>query len=226
MTADGTAVPTPAQRMRELADGTLQALRDARPLFHKEADFQHAFAWELHSRHPDAQIRLERRLSVGSNERVDVIVRLDARTYAVELKYKTARFDAEVGGERFLLSDQAAEDESNFLYVWDIVRLERLVALGEISAGAAVMITNQPTFWAGKRRRAGTTPADLYFRLVEGRELAERIAWAGGAWWRGKYPEHVDLVGRYPVAWQPYSAVEGAGRGEFRSLTSIVAAAG
>ena len=34
-------------------------LSTARPIFHSEADFQHAFAWQLHERLPDCQIRLE-----------------------------------------------------------------------------------------------------------------------------------------------------------------------
>ena len=37
----------------------MAALARVRPLFHSEADFQHAFAWQLHSAHPDARIRLE-----------------------------------------------------------------------------------------------------------------------------------------------------------------------
>jgi len=34
---------------------TMAALALVRPLFHSEADFQHAFAWQLHSAHPDAR---------------------------------------------------------------------------------------------------------------------------------------------------------------------------
>ena len=36
----------------------MAALARMRPLFHSEADFQHAFAWQLRSAHPDARIRL------------------------------------------------------------------------------------------------------------------------------------------------------------------------
>jgi hypothetical protein len=40
----------------------LEAMRDLstqRPIFHSEADFQHALAWYFHQQFPDAHIRLE-----------------------------------------------------------------------------------------------------------------------------------------------------------------------
>jgi hypothetical protein len=40
-------------------ESTLTALAFERRIFHSEADFQHALAWKLHERHPDAKIRLE-----------------------------------------------------------------------------------------------------------------------------------------------------------------------
>ncbi len=30
-----------------------------RPIFHSEADFQHALAWQIHEAMPDCEIRLE-----------------------------------------------------------------------------------------------------------------------------------------------------------------------
>ncbi len=40
-----------------------------------------------------------------------------------------------------------------------------------------------------------------------------------------KLPEAVELTGRYPLAWAPYSMVPGAGRGEFRWTHALVARA-
>ena len=34
-------------------------LSKSRPIFHSEADFQHALAWQIHERLPDCQVRLE-----------------------------------------------------------------------------------------------------------------------------------------------------------------------
>ena len=38
----------------------LTALAKQRPIFHSEADFQHAIAWEMHKHLPRASVRLER----------------------------------------------------------------------------------------------------------------------------------------------------------------------
>jgi hypothetical protein len=44
----------------ELIPDVLTTLAQQRLLFHSEADFQHAFAWEIHKRLPQALVRLER----------------------------------------------------------------------------------------------------------------------------------------------------------------------
>ncbi len=48
--------------------GALGRLSAVRPIFHSEADFQHALAWTIQLQHPDATIRLEirpERVAVG-----------------------------------------------------------------------------------------------------------------------------------------------------------------
>jgi hypothetical protein len=40
-------------------ENTLPSLSRERPIFHSEADFQHALAWHIHPRHPDTRVRLE-----------------------------------------------------------------------------------------------------------------------------------------------------------------------
>ncbi|MDE2142791.1 MAG: hypothetical protein KGJ84_10300 [Elusimicrobia bacterium] len=67
-----------------------------RPLFHSEADFQHALAWEIRSRLPDAKIRLEYRPSGFDRMYVDMwVVLADGTPFAIELKYKTRAFSYE-----------------------------------------------------------------------------------------------------------------------------------
>ena len=68
---------------------TLAAQRKA---YHSEADFQHAFAWEVHRQFPKSSVRLERPLSVnGKPLHLDFFIQLTNRVMAVELKYKTRK---------------------------------------------------------------------------------------------------------------------------------------
>src|SRR5437764_4611807 len=71
--------------------GLLDRLSAERPIFHSEADFQHALAWLIHSEHPNAQIRLETRPERGI--RLDLLVVVGGERIAIELKYLVARFE-------------------------------------------------------------------------------------------------------------------------------------
>lgn len=71
-------------------DQLLRGLAERRPVFHSEADFQHAFAWEAHTLDPRIEVRLE--THPEPNVRLDLLLSrpdLDRHT-AVELKYLTA----------------------------------------------------------------------------------------------------------------------------------------
>lgn len=61
-----------------------------RPLFHSEADFQHALAWLLHEQWPQARIRLEYPFTLNEKRcYLDVFVQQGEQQLAIELKYKT-----------------------------------------------------------------------------------------------------------------------------------------
>jgi len=87
---------------------TTPALAAKRPVFHSEADFQHAFAWEIHQHLPDAYVRLEYRPALlPTRAYVDVWVVDGNQTLAIELKYKTAPLSVQLDdGEKFDLMSQ------------------------------------------------------------------------------------------------------------------------
>jgi hypothetical protein len=80
---------------------TMAALAAQRPVFHSEADFQHGFAWQLHSDYSEARIRLETRPRPGV--RLDVLALLDGRRIAFELKYLLRDLSTTIDGELFQL---------------------------------------------------------------------------------------------------------------------------
>ena len=205
----------------DLVERAMGALAAKRPVFHSEADFQHALAWELHLRMPAAGVRLETRLSPDSSERLDLLFEQDKFRLAVELKYPLDALAAWVDGEYFEVKSAGAWDIPRFSFIWDVVRLERLLAAGGADAGAAVLLSNANTLWENRPPRVGA--ADTNYRLYDGRELAGRLGWTGTAtWWKDKHPEFVELTGSYLLTWRPYSMVAGRGRGEFRWTAAIV----
>lgn len=194
---------------------TMAALADLRPLFHSEADFQHAFAWQLHQQYPDARIRLETRARSGV--RLDVLAVIDGRRVAIELKYLLRTLKATVDGEIFDLPFQSAQDVRRYDFVKDVGRLEMLRQEGLADDGFAVALTNDPSYWQPNVRE-GTT--DAAFRLPEGRRLAGVLNWAAhtGAGTMRDRTTPIALGGDYLVTWRDYSKIADERYGHFRYL--------
>src|SRR5690242_12263278 len=90
-------------------DILLSELSRFRPIFHSEADFQHALAWRLHEQHPEFAVWLEYRARLaGERMHVDIWATAGQRILAVEVKYKQRRLQVTVNGESFDLTDQSA----------------------------------------------------------------------------------------------------------------------
>jgi hypothetical protein len=125
----------------------LGMLRGSRPVFHSEADFQHALAWAIHLYDPSVRIRLETRPEPGM--RLDLLVsRPDSgEHWALELKYLTAAWAGEVDGEHFELLSQGAQDIRAYDVVKDIQRVERFAARQPGLGGAVLVLTNDPGYW-------------------------------------------------------------------------------
>jgi hypothetical protein len=193
----------------------MDALASKRPIFHSEADFQHALAWELQVAHPEANIRLEKRVATDPNLDLDLLIDLDSSRLGVELKYPRRSMTAKVAGELFTLST-GADDHGRYFALEDLARLERLVTEDLIDSGVLVLLTNVANVWAApaSRRRV------LYdaFRIHDGHIVAGTMAWGDWGAQGGRLPGasgSVALMGKYPLTWRDYSTVEGV---QFRYL--------
>jgi len=158
--------------MRLDMHGLLGRLSAERPIFHSEADFQHALAWLIHSQNPSAQIRLETRPERGI--RLDLLVVIGGERFAIELKYLVARFEGVVKGERFDLPNQSAQDISRHEFIKDVARLERFVADDVADSGWAVALSNDGGYW---RQGSKVDPIDAMFRIHEGSALQGTRSW-------------------------------------------------
>src|SRR4051812_8446151 len=108
----------------------MRRLAASRPVFHSEADFQHAFAWELHRLIPDGQFRLEcKRAGLESRARLDIWIRRPTGSFmAVELKYKKRPLQVEIDSEIYDLTSDGAQVIGRYDFLLDVCRLERVVA--------------------------------------------------------------------------------------------------
>lgn len=192
----------------------MNGLARDRPVFHSEADFQHALAWRIHAERLDARVRLER---PDPTERIYVDLWLPTNEVAVELKYLTRRLDFEREGELFTLRNQGAQDIRRYDFLKDIQRLERLSNRTDVRAGFAILLTNDPLYWRPPRRE-GTV--DAQFRLHDGRTVEGELAWSEEASSGTKEGREkpICLKDTYRLQWQDYwNGGDGASR-QFRYL--------
>jgi hypothetical protein len=185
-------------------EGTLSQLSKQRPIFHSERDLQHALAWEIQQRHPNARVRLEPRPRRGVH--LDLLVGLGERRIAVELKYLVAGFDGTIGGESYDLPNQGAQDINRYDVVKDIVRVEAVLSSGYADRGMVVAVSNDGSYWRPNRR---PDTVDAAFRIHDGRLLRGTLVWsplAGKGTIRGRDLPLV-LAGSYECRWRAYSRV-------------------
>jgi hypothetical protein len=198
-------------------DQVLSRLAAVRPVFHSEADFQQAFAWETRLLDPSLRIRLETRPSPGV--RLDLLLTSHDGTAvtAVELKYLVRLWHGEHDGEHFELKDQGAQDIRAYDVVKDIVRVERFVAERPGSNGAVICLANDASYWNAPSHGRETNAHA--FRIHEGTVLAGSRAWGpmtGAGSSKGREAV-LDLRGQHRLSWQDYSFLPGR-NGAFRAL--------
>ncbi len=186
--------------MLDIAD-IMKALYKNRPIFHSEADFQHALAWKIHEMKPDCQVRLEAPFWIqGKKKYMDIQFQGRGRDQgiAIELKYPKQKLCTEYNGEHFDLSPAGAQDVGCHGFIEDIRRLEQLLGTEkQFTTGFAVFLTNDPLYW---RLREGTNYDD--FHINEGKKIAGKMNGVKN----GKSTS-ICLKSSYDIHWHDYSNV-------------------
>ena len=203
--------------------------KSGRRIFHSEADFQHAFAWQIHEKMPDWKIRLEFNPYPRNKKKMFLDIYIPTEKIAIELKYFTRELDTEDDGEHFVLHKHSAQDQRRYDFLRDVQRLEELIRdeRQSVRAGFALLLTNDPSYWSPARKEE---TVDAAFRIHNGKELKRgKLVWTGDpsqGTTKGR-TEAIELRGSYSLRWQHYSQLEGKGPyGEFRYLMVPVAPPG
>ncbi|KAF0197382.1 MAG: hypothetical protein FD169_364 [Bacillota bacterium] len=186
----------------------LLRLKNKRKVFHSEADFQFALAWELQLQYPDASVRLEYPPPHDPTKYVDILVRLGEDVYPIELKYKTKLFSAMVGGEPYYLKNHGAQDVGKYDFVKDICRVEAFREhISGYSEGYAIWLTNDPYYWnKPKNNTAGYSAFSVHHGAVKEGTMSWGISMSKGTT-KGRDNALV-LSGRYIIDWHDYSQVD------------------
>jgi len=198
-------------------DVALLRLAARRRVFHSEADFQFALAWQIQNDHPAADIRLETRPLPEKNLRLDLFVVMNGRRFAIECKYLVRGIDVTEAGERFLLRTQSAHDVRRYDTLKDVARVEEFLSLGVADEGFVVAVTNDAAYWKHASR---PDTFDASFRMHEERIVQGRLAWADGtgAGSMKNREAAIDLKGSYRLTWRDFSSLGDGPASRFRSM--------
>jgi len=197
----------------------LTDLAKKRSIFHSEADFQHAFAWEIHQKLPDASLRLELPVQVKSQFlHIDVWVVNQDEILAVELKYKTRGLSVQIGDEHYRLKNQSAQDIGRYDFLKDIQRLEQVATEQRNFIGYAILLTNDSAYWV---KPANRNTVDADFRIDDARILEGTRSWGSNAsnGTKKDREQSITLLNKYLIHWENFSHPSPASYGLFRSLT-------
>ena len=155
---------------------SIKELKVERPLFHSEADFQHALAVKIKEKDPRAEIRLEKRVKSKDKDKnyVDLVIIKENYEIFIELKYKTilpkGKENIISKGEVFLLANQGAQDLGMHNFFIDIHDLERIKCQEGIKKiSFAIFLTNDKYYWTPKNPESETIFDQFY--IEEGREI-------------------------------------------------------
>jgi len=184
----------------------LLQLARKRPIFHSEADFQHALAMALDiaAKKSGFDVRLERPLIIGGNKlHVDIWLEKRNHSIPIELKYFKKRVDnLNHNDELFDLSNGGAQDLGRYDFLKDIQRIEQIINAGKASIGYCLALTNDPLYWKSSTKDT----IDKHFRIHEGKTLSGKLEWIGNpaeGTTRGR-DDPLVIEGSYNINWKTY----------------------
>ena len=194
------------KEMRAILPECLKSLAQERPIFHSEADFQHALAWHIQKTVLDSKVRFEFKPFHNENSYLDIWLPDD--NVAIELKYKTRKLDWNHGDETFQLREQAAHDCGRYDFLQDVSRLEKLVdCSGQAKVGFAIFLTNDSRYWELPRHiknPQSSTPNDYFFRIHDRRTINGNLEWCREPDDRDPRKDSICLKSVYDLAWKEY----------------------
>lgn len=193
-------------------------LANKRPIFHSEADFQHALAWEIHQLCPEYSMRLEfKPPNLNNRFYIDIWATYGGSNVAIELKYKTCGLKVEFKGEKFNLLNQSAQDVGRYDFLKDIQRLEQIVSIHKNVVGYSMLLTNDNTYWSTPRNNR---TVDASFRIHQDKVVTGRLNWGRGASEGTKHyrEKPIFIRAHYKMNWKDYSEPSKEKYGKLRYL--------
>jgi len=191
----------------------VKCLSKKRNIFHSEADFQFALAWEIKEicgSTVDLRLELPFRQSGERVKYIDIVVVHSGQLIPIELKYATeiCVFD------EYQLTKQGAKDIKLYDFCKDIERVEHYINNHDnCKEGYCIFLTNDFTYSRDSGRQSGS----MEFHIFEGAVKTGVLDWGDGIGTGTMKGREIPIMlsNSYTMRWQPYSQVPSKSYGKF-----------
>jgi len=197
----------------------IEKLKEKRVVFHSEADFQFALAWQIKEIYQEkVQLSFELPLGTEKRDRLDILVTFGSKKTPIELKY----FHSELTYKEYKLSKQN-DTWRSYRVLKDLVRVEKYVKKNPSKSereGYVLLICNEEKYWTPKRDNL--TYYD--FRLEDGRNIKanNQLDWITvndlSQKNASKYGEPLTFRNDYVLSWKDYSVLDIPKKNQFKYL--------
>jgi hypothetical protein len=205
----------------------IELLKSKRSVFHSEADFKFALAWEIKEfykncretlsvqlEYPCQMLLADSQVDKMGRKYFDILVRLNDAVYPIELKYKTEEFEVKIFRENheelFQLRKHSAPNLGRYSFVEDLYRLEafsfsdHIKKIGNFRKGYAIWLGNDPDYW--KEPTRCVKARDKKFRIHEGAILeAAKYHYKKKSTKKKNIEKEFILKHEYVIHWNDYS---------------------
>lgn len=202
----------------------LEELKEKRPVFCSEADFQFELAGTIRDylkekNYKNVQVLLEYYQlyeSISHPIYIDILIIIDGYWYPIELKYKTKgnsnkniTLKYSDAGYEFGLKNHLAQNINCYKYLYDIKRIEEVKKnVPMFKKGYAIMLTNDGRYWEGPQTD-DCIYSDFYIKentVIPGNKELK---------WKENTSENIKkecgkkirFDKKYTMTWRPYSTI-------------------
>ncbi|MBA4688124.1 MAG: hypothetical protein H2184_13280 [Candidatus Galacturonibacter soehngenii] len=200
----------------------IDVLKQRRPIFVSEADFQLELAWVIKELYPNVKVKLEYCPSFDMNMHIDILIIDDGKWIPLELKYKTKKCIKYVADEVFNLKNHSAKDVNSYLYLKDIQRIEKIKSnIDCFEKGYTIFITNELSYLKKPQKEDCIYN---HFSLEDGIVKSGTLDWSekAGAGTKKNCEEPIELKARYKISWKDYSKLDDTNSGSFKILINEI----
>ena len=200
----------------------IEILKNERPVFFSEADFQMSLARLITESNPSIKVMLEYPYYVDPEniensliQYFDIILIDEVSFVVIELKYRQKKlkevYTDSYTGLPLYLKEHSAQDQGCFQFWNDIHRIENARFRETISGkkfekGYSLMLTNDPSYWNKPTKNKTSYDA---FQLYDGRELVKNteLAFRKGTAKSSNGDKKFIIRGDYSISWEDYSSL-------------------